>query len=121
MTSRQEEIKALLLGESLPAHKIIQIRSKGMHAIRFEFVVRLLRSGLKVDTLSIYWEGGKEFMQKREVDNARCKLMLGRRKNVAGEFPDLWLLCYPDDDEIKRLVELEIDRMVESVRSQGGL
>lgn len=120
MTSRQEEIKAILKGESLPPHRIVQLRSKGMHAIRFEFVVRLLRSGHKVDTLSIYWEDGKAFMQKHDVDNSRCRLMLGRRKNVAGEFPDLWLLCYPDDEEIKRLAEQEIDRMVEQVRAQSG-
>ena len=54
MASRQEEIKALRVGESLPSHRVVQLRSMGMHSIRFEFVVRLLRSGLKVDTLSIY-------------------------------------------------------------------
>ena len=32
--------------------------------------------------------------------------------SVYGEFPDLWLLCYPEDEEIKQLVEQEIDRMI---------
>ena len=119
MASRQEEIKVLKSGEVLPAHRIVQLRSMGMHSIRFEFVVRLLRSGLKVDTLSIYWEYGTEFMLKREVETARRRLVLGRRKRISGEFPDLWLLCYPDDEEIRQSVEQVIERMVEQVREQG--
>jgi hypothetical protein len=92
----------------------------GMHSIRFEFVVRLLRSGLNVDTLSIYWEHGNEFMLKREVENLRRRLVLGRRNRVSGEFADLWLLCYPDDEEIKKVVELEVDRMVERMREKDA-
>ena len=118
MASRQEEIKALRAGEPLPSHRIVQLRSMGMHSVRFEFVVRLLRSGLKVDTLSIYWEHGTEFMLKREVEEVRRRLVLGRRKRVTGDFPDLWLLCYPDDEQIKQSVEQVLDRMVEQVREQ---
>jgi hypothetical protein len=92
-----------------------------MHSIRFEFVVRLLRSSLRVDTLSIYWEQGTEFMLKREVESVPRRLVLGRRKHVSGEFADLWLLCYPDDEEIKRLVEQEIDRMVERASAKGRI
>jgi len=112
MASRQDEIKALNAGEALPSHRVVQLRSLGMHSIRFEFVVRLLRSSLKVDTLSIYWEQGTEFMLKPSVESLPRRLVLGRRKHVSGEFADLWLLCYPEDDEIKQLVEREIDRMV---------
>jgi hypothetical protein len=118
MASRQEEIKALRAGESIPSHRIVQLRSMGMHAIRFEFVVRLLRSGLKVDTLSIYWERGTEFMLKREVEDVSRRLVLGRRKRVYGEFPDLSLVCYPDDEEIRLTIEQELDRMVEKLRGQ---
>jgi len=113
MASRLEEIKALRAGEALPSHRIVQLRSMGMHSIRFEFVVRLLRSGLKVDTLSIYWEQGTEFMLKREVEDVPRRLVLGRRKRVIGDFPDLWLLCYPDDEEIKQQVDRELDGMVD--------
>jgi hypothetical protein len=118
MASRAEEISMLRAGEPLPSHRIVQLRSMGMHAIRFEFVVRLLRSDLKVDTLSIYWEHGAEFMLKREVENTRRRLVLGRRNRVSGEFPDMWLLCYPDDPEAKESVDGVLDRMVESVRQQ---
>ena len=120
MASRQEEIKALRAGQLLPSHRIVQLRSMGMHSIRFEFVVRLLRSGLKVDTLSIYWEHGTEFMLKRELEEARRRLVLGRRKRVSGEFPDLWLLGYPDDEEIKQSVEQELDNMVLKVAEQNA-
>jgi hypothetical protein len=120
MATRQEEIKALQAKESLPSHRVVQLRSMGMHAIRFEFVVRLLRSGLKVDTLSIYWEHGTEFMLKREIEDVRRRLVLGRRKRVTGEFPDLWLLCYPDDAQTKQWVEEEIDRMVHKVAEQSA-
>jgi hypothetical protein len=118
MTSRQDEISMLKAGESPPSHRVVQLRSMGMHSIRFEFVVRLLRSGLTVDTLSIYWEHGSEFMLKREVENTNRRLVLGRRNRVSGEFADLWLLCYPDDEEIKQSVEQEADRMVERMREK---
>ncbi|MGH8621011.1 MAG: hypothetical protein ACREUB_00280 [Burkholderiales bacterium] len=119
MASRHEEIRALKAGEPLPSHRVVQLRSTGMHSIRFEFVVRLLRSSLRVDTLSIYWEQGTEFMLRREVESVPRRLVLGRRKHVSGEFADLWLLCYPDDEEVKQLVEREIDRMVETARETG--
>ncbi|HZM46104.1 MAG TPA: hypothetical protein VFC14_14815 [Burkholderiales bacterium] len=117
MPSR-EEIEALRAGAPLPAHRIIPLRSKGMHSIRFEFVVRLLRTSLTVDTLSIYWERGHEFLLKQTVEDAKRRLVLGRINSVVGEFPDLWLLCYPEDEEIKQLVEQEIERMIAQVRAQ---
>jgi hypothetical protein len=120
VASRQDEIKALKAGEPLPSHRVIQLRSLGMHSVRFEFVVRLLRSSLKVDTLSIYWEQGSEFMLRPNVESAARRLVLGRRKHVSGEFADLWLLCYPDDEEIRHRVEQEIDRMVDQLSGQGA-
>ena len=104
----------------MPAHVIMPLRTKGMHSIRFEFVVRLLRTGSKTDTLSIYWERANEFLLVRSVETINRRLVLGRLNPVIGEFPDLWLLCYPDDQEIKRLVEQEIERMIQKVRDQEG-
>jgi len=120
MSLRQEEIRALKAGEPVPSHRVVQLRSMGMHSIRFEFVVRLLRSSLRVDTLSIYWERGTEFMLKRDVESVPRRLVLGRRRHVSGEFEDLWLLCYPDDEDVRQLVEREIDRMVEMARGKDG-
>ena len=120
MASRQDEVRALKAGEQLPSHRVVQLRSMGMHSIRFEFVVRLLRSNLRMNTLSIYWEQGTDFMLKRNVESVHRRLVLGRRKHISGEFADLWLLCYPDDEEIKQSVEQEIDRMVEKASWQGA-
>ena len=114
----QEEIQALRAGMPLPAHVIMSLRTKGMHAIRFEFVVRLLRTGSRTDTLSIYWERANEFLLVRSVEAVDRRLVLGRLKPVIGEFPDLHLVCYPDDAEIKQLVEQEIERMIQKVRDQ---
>jgi len=116
MAANIEEVMALRAQQPLPAHRVIQLRSNGMHAVRMEFVVRLLRSGLKVDTLSIYWERAHEFMLRREVEKVHRRLVFGRRQRVIGRFLDLWLLCYPDDSESRAEVELEIDRMVGEVR-----
>ena len=120
MASRKEEILALRAGHPLPEHRITDLRSTGMHAIRSEFITRLLRSGSKPDTLTIYWEHGNEFLLDRELRNVSRKLAFGGRKRITGEFLDLWLLCYPDDDEIRQLVELELHRMIESVRTQSS-
>jgi hypothetical protein len=120
VAARQEEISALKAGEPLPSHRVVQLRSMGMHTVRFEFVVRLLRSSIRVDTLSIYWEQGAEFMLRPQVEDVRRRLVIGRRKRVSGEFADLWLLCYPDDAEVKQLVEREIDLMVARVNAQDA-
>lgn len=119
MATRPEEIAALRAETGLPAHRVIQLRSNGMHAVRMEFVIRLLRSGLKVDTLSIYWDRAHEFMLRGEVEDVKRRLVFGRRHRIVGAFHDLWLLCYPDDQEIRVLVEAEIDRMVEQMREQS--
>ena len=118
MTSRMEYIQALRSGRGVPAERIIPLRSTGMHTIRLEFIVRLLRARVQLNTLQVYWEKAKEFMLQETVSSEPRRLVLGWRQNVAGEFPDLWLLCYPEDDEIREAVEREIDRMVEEVRKR---
>jgi hypothetical protein len=86
-----------------------------MHEIRSEFIIRVLRSGASVSTLSVYWEHGHDFMPVPSLETASRRLVFGQRRPVAGEFPDLWLVCYPHDAQIKNEVDQEIDRMVEKV------
>lgn len=109
------EIAASYAVESLSAERVKELRPLGMDAIRSEFMRRLLRACPTVDTLSIYWERAPEFMSTGQVQNVARKLVFGRRYRVAGEFMDLWLLLYPEEREIKQLVEREIDRMVSAV------
>ena len=113
--TRQEEVAAVSAEESLSADRVKELRSTGMDSIRGEFILRLLRARTPVDTLSIYWERAPEFISTAQVEDVVRKLVFGRRHRVTGEFMDLWLFCYPDDDEIKQSVEREIDRMVGAV------
>src|SRR5262249_8770854 len=115
MASR-EDIQALRAGAQLPAHEIMSLRNKGMQSIRFEFVVRLMRTGLKMDTLSIYWERANEFLLARSVEAVSSPLVLRRPPPLIGGCRDQVMICYPDDEEIQRLVEQEIDRMIQKVR-----
>lgn len=114
--TRRDEIAAVRAGKPLSAERVKELRFAGMEAIRGEFILRLVSAHTPVDTLSIYWERAPEFMSAGEVQNAVRKLVFGRRHRVTGEFEDLWLVCYPDDDEeVKQSVEREIDRMVSAV------
>jgi len=113
--TREREIAAARAVESLSAERVKELRSLGMEVVLGTFLRRLLRACPTVDTLSIYWERAPEFMFKDQVEDVARKLVFGRRYRVTGEFKDLWLLCYPEDDEIKLLVEREIDLMVGAV------
>ena len=113
--SDMETITALKAGAPLPSQKLIELRSKGMHTVRFEFIVRLLRLDTQIITLSIYWEDGREFMQIPAVQNAQRKLVYASVPRVSGQFDDLALLCYPYDSDSKAVVEAELDRMVSMI------
>lgn len=120
MSSRADDVAALRSGAALAPDRIVSLRSTGMHAIRLEFIVRLLRRGVQLDTLQVYWERSKDMMLEERVGREPRRLVMGWRRRIAGEFPDLWLLCYPEDAEIKEAVEREIDRMVEAARASGA-
>lgn len=113
--SDMETITALKAGTPLPSQKLIELRSKGMHTVRFEFIVRLLRLDTQIITLSIYWEDGRDFMQIPAVQNVQRKLVYASVPRVSGQFDDLALLCYPYDPESKAAVEAELDRMVSMI------
>jgi hypothetical protein len=118
MATRQDEIQALKAREPVTAHRLAQLRAAGMHAIRFEFVVRLLRAEVRMDTLSIFWDHDAESLQRRPAGEGGWRLVLGRRNRVTADFPDLWVLCYPGDAEIKQQVESVIDGLIHRVRAQ---
>ena len=114
---RLEEITALQSGETLPAERVIELRSAGMAAVRMELIRRLLRGSTGDETLFVYWEGGHQAMHTGQVEAVVRKLICGHRNRVTGEFQDLWLLCYPDDSDVKQSVEREIDRMVAAAKA----
>lgn len=112
-------ITALQQGAPLPPQKLIELRSKGMHTVRFEFIVRLLRLNTQIITLSICWEDGREFMQIPSVQNVERKLVYASEPRVHGLFEDMALLCYPHDPAAKIKVDAELDRMVEVIGEYG--
>ena len=114
--AEMELITALKTGAPVSPEKMVEMRSKGMHTIRFEFIVRLLRLNTQIITLSIYWEDGREFMKDTFVNNGgQRKLVYASDPRVSGLFSDLALLCYPYDTESKTLVDAELDRMVAAI------
>lgn len=114
-----DSIATLKQGAPLAPQKLIELRSKGMHTVRFEFIVRLLRLNTQIITLSIYWEDGREFMQIPSVQNVNRKLVYASEPRVHGLFDDMWLLCYPHDAAAKAKVDAELDRMVETIGEFG--
>lgn len=114
-----ETITALKQGAPLAPQKLVELRSKGMHTVRFEFIVRLLRLNTQIITLSIYWEDGREFMQIPAVQNTQRKLVYASEARVSGQFDDMDLLCYPLDPAAKSRVDAELDRMVAAIGDYG--
>lgn len=114
-----ETITALKQGAPLAPQKLVELRSKGMHTVRFEFIVRLLRLNTQIITLSIYWEDGREFMQIPTVQNVQRKLVYASEPRVSGHFDDMSLLCYPLDADAKAKVDAELDRMVAAIGEYG--
>lgn len=114
-----ESITALKQGVPLPPQKLIELRSKGMHTVRFEFIVRLLRLNTQIITLSIYWQDGREFMQIPSAQNAQRKLVYASEPRIHGLFNDMALLCYPHDPDAKTQIDAELDRMVAAIGEYG--
>lgn len=101
---------------SIAPQELIELRSKGMHIVRLEFIKRLLQSNIQITTLSIYWEDGRNFFQIPLVKNAARKLVFASTPRVSGKFDDMSLLCYAGDAEVKVIVDAEIDRMIAVIR-----
>ena len=117
--SDMETIATLKQGTPLAPQKLVEMRSKGMHTVRFEFIVRLLRLNTQIITLSIYWEDGREFMQIPTAQNVQRKLVYASEPRVSGFFDDISLLCYPLDADAKAKVDAELDRMVAAIGEYG--
>lgn len=113
--SNMETVGALKTGAPVTPQKLVELRAKGMHQVRFAFIVRLLRLNIQTITLSIYWEDGREFMQIPTVTNVQRKLVYASEPRISGYFDDMSLVCYSYDAEAKARVEAEIDRMVKFI------
>lgn len=118
MTPLPDELRSLSARGQLSPQRTADLRATGMHAIRFELVVRLLHAGLREDTLSIFWDHSPRSLVETPFGEAKWRLVLGRGSRNAVELPDLWVLCYPDDAESRRAIEAALDQMIARARSQ---
>ena len=108
-------INSIKSGGAVATDKLIELRAKGMHAVRFEFIIRLLRLDTQILTLSIYWDSGRAFMKDPVVTDMRRKLVYAGDPRVSGSFSDLALLCYPYDADARAEVDAELNRMVAAI------
>lgn len=118
MTPLPDGLGALNASGQLSPQRIAALRSTGMHAIRFQLVVRLLHAGLREDTVSIFWDHNPRALLDEPFGKAKWRIVLGRGSRNATVLPDLWVLCYPDDAGIRQSVEAALDQMVEKNRRQ---
>ncbi len=108
----QEVIDGWDSDSALPQQKLMELRFRGMQAIRFEFIVRLMQLKIEIYTLSIYWEDRRNSMHLPTVQKSPCKLVFASAVRVSGEFEDISLLRYAHDREVTAKVDAELDRMV---------
>lgn len=118
MATEHELVERIKQGHSVPGHKVIERRSKGMHAIRHEFLQRLLHVSTDKMTTSLIvrWHSQPGLVNSRTVVDEFFRLdYYGTPEKVSGMFADLWILCYPEDPDVTQKVHEEIDRMCEEV------
>ena len=68
------------------------------------------------DSLVLRWHRQSEYTNARTVLNDSFELIFyGASRPVSGLFLDMWILCYPDDPEVKEKVEQEIAQMCREI------
>lgn len=102
---------------SFAPQKLIELRSRGMHMVRFEFTKRLLQISTRTTTLSIYWEDGRNFFRIPIMENAVRKLVFASTPRVTGQFDDMSLMGYDDDAEARATVDAELDQMIAAIEA----
>ena len=120
-TGQEDFVTQLKNGLAVSGSKILERRTSGLAAIRRECLARLSRlAGLPADSsLIVRWKGLGELANARTVNSASFELRLHSGASaVSGSFPDLWIVCYPDDPQLKQHVEDAIDRMCDQAVAQ---
>jgi hypothetical protein len=67
-------------------------------------------------SLVLRWHREPEHINARTLLNDSFELTFyGSARPVSGLFPDLWVLCYPEDPEVSQKVEEEIAQMCREI------
>lgn len=118
MFTEHEWVERIKLGQPVPGPKVIDRRSKGLQVIRQRCLVQLMAVAREeiTDSLILRWQRQPEYINARTVLNESFELTFyGPSRPISGLFPDLWILCYPEDAEVKRKVEAEIAQMCQEL------
>jgi hypothetical protein len=122
MFTEHEWVERIKLGHPVPGPKLIDRRSKGLQAIRQRCLWRVISVARKemAHSLVLCWHRQAEYINARAVLNNAFELTFyGATRPVSGQFLDLWILCYPEDPEIKQKVEEEIAQMCQEIVNQS--
>jgi hypothetical protein len=121
MLKETELIKRIKLGRPVPSDNLIDRRSKGLQAIRVRCLWQLMFMASKgIDSISLRWNHAPEYINAQTILSDALELTFyGASSPVTGLFKDLWILCYPEDPEIKQKVEEEIARMCQEAMNQS--
>lgn len=114
MSDELEVVRRIKLGMPVESPKILERRTRGLSAIRQHFLARVMHfTGMRpASSLVVRWRRLGELANSRAVVDESFELVLrGGKDPITGMFPDLWIVCYPDDAQIRQHVEAEMDRM----------
>lgn len=114
MTCEDELVRRIKLGMPVDGAKILERRTRALSLIRQQFLARFVKhAGLQAESsLMIRWRGlGAHANARTRVDATYELVLHGGARAITGKFPDLWVLCYPTDSEIKAEVETVLEQM----------
>lgn len=114
MTEEMEYVRQIKAGLEVPGPKVLDRRTRGLALIRRQLIAMLVKyTSYRGDSsLAFRWRGLGALANSRTLTDAAFELVLhDAAKEIRGRFPDLWILCYPEDPEIKEKVEAELANM----------
>ncbi len=121
MTEELEYVNRIKLGLKVSGAKILERRTRGLALIRRQLIAMLVRdTAYRGDSsLAFRWRGLGKLSNSRTLTDAAFDLVMhGGANEIKGRFPDLWVLCYPADAEVKDKVETELANMCDQFGKQ---
>lgn len=114
MSDAAENVKKIKAGLEVPGPKIIERRTLGLARIRRELIAMLTKytAYRGESSLAFRWQGIGAVANSRTLTDAAFELVMHEgTREIKGRFPDLWVLCYPEDAQTKEQVESELAAM----------
>lgn len=114
MSEELEYVRQIKAGLEVPGPKILERRTRGLAQIRRQLIAMMLKytAYRGESSLAFRWRGLGKVANSRTLTDAAFELVMHEgKKEIKGRFPDLWVLCYPEDPQIKEKVEAELASM----------